>query len=111
MRSLQGFRDVLHGGIQAALLDELAGWIVQTQCQTAGVTSSLEIKYHRPVYISDGEIMLRGKIKEKETKLVIIETELLGNDGKLCASAIVKYFLFSPQKAAKEYFYPGADAF
>jgi len=36
---------------------------------------------------------------------------LLGNNGKLCASAVVKYFLFDAEKASSEYFYPGADAF
>jgi hypothetical protein len=43
--------------------------------------------------------------------MAIVETELLGNDGKLCAAAVVKYFLFNPDKAAKEYYFPGADAF
>jgi len=101
----------LHGGIQATLLDELASWVVQTRCKTVGVTSSIEVIYRRPVLISDGEITLCGRIKEAGTRMAIVETELLGNDGKLCASAVVKYFLFNAEKAASEYFYPGADAF
>lgn len=110
-KSLQGFRDVLHGGIQATLLDELASWVVQTRCKTVGMTSSMEITYRRPVLVSDGEITLHGKVKEAGTRMAVIETELLGNDGKLCTSAIVKCFLFSAEKASGEYFYPGADAF
>ena len=110
-KSLQGFRDVLHGGIQATLLDEIAGWVVQTRCKTAGVTTSIEVSYLRPVLVSDGEITLRGKVIEAGSRMAIIEAELLGHDGKVCASAIVKYFLFSEDKATKEYFYPGADAF
>jgi len=110
-KSLEGFTNVLHGGIQATLLDELAAWVVQTRCKTVGVTSSMEIVYRRPVLVSAGEITLRGKVKEVGTRMAIIETELLGNDGKLCASAVVKYFLIHPDKAAEEYFYPGADAF
>jgi len=110
-KSLQGFHDVLHGGIQATLLDELASWVVRTRCKTVGVTSSMEITYRRPVLISDGGITLHGRVKEAGTRMAIIETELFGNDGKLCASAIVKYFLFNAEKASEEYFYPGADAF
>jgi len=110
-KSLQGFRDVLHGGIQATLLDELASWVVQTRCKTVGVTSSIEVTYRRPVLISDGEITLCGRIKEAGTRMATVETELLGNDGKLRSSAVVKYFLFNAEKAATEYFYPGADAF
>ena len=103
--------DILHGGIQATLLDEIASWAVQTQCGTIGVTSSMEISYRRPVFISKGEITLRATIKEAGTRLAIVETELLGNDGKICALATVKYFLFNAEKASTEYFYPGADAF
>ncbi|MCX6237408.1 MAG: PaaI family thioesterase [Bacteroidia bacterium] len=110
-KSLQGFRDVLHGGIQATLLDEIAGWVVQTQCKTAGVTTSMEVSYLRPVLVSDGEITLRGKVMETGSRMAIIGAELLGHDGKVCASAVIKYFLFSEDKATKEYFYPGADAF
>ena len=43
--------------------------------------------------------------------MAIVETQILGNDGKLCASAVIKYMLFNAEKAAADYFYPGADAF
>ena len=110
-KSLEGFMNILHGGIQATLLDEIASWAVQTRCKTVGVTSSMEISYRRPVLISAGEISLRAIIREAGTRLAVVETQLLGNDGKLCASAVVKYFLFNAEKASVEYFYPGADAF
>ena len=110
-KSLEGFRNVLHGGIQATLLDEIASWVVQTRCKTVGVTSSMDIKYRCPVLVSEGEITLRGKVKEAGSRIATIEAELLGNDGNLCASAVVKYFLFNAEKASVEYFYPGADAF
>lgn len=110
-KSLEGFRNVLHGGIQATLLDEIASWVVQMRCKTVGVTSSMDIKYRCPVLISEGEITLRAKVKEAGSRIATIEAELLGNDGKLCVSAVVKYFLFSTEKASVEYFYPGADAF
>ena len=92
-------------------MDEIASWIVQTQCKTVGVTSSMDITYRRPVLISAGEISLRATIRESGTRMAIVDTELLGNDGKLCASAVVKYFLFNAEKATADYFYPGADAF
>lgn len=110
-KSLEGFRNVLHGGIQATLLDEIASWVVQTRCKTVGVTSSMDIKYRWPVLVSEGEITMRAKVKEAGTRMATIEAELFGNDGKLCASAVVKYFLFNAERASAEYFYPGADAF
>jgi len=110
-KSLEGFRNILHGGIQATLLDEVASWVVQTRCKTVGVTSSMDIKYRCPVLVSAGEITVRAKVKEAGSRITTIEAELFGNDGKLCASAVVKYFLFNAEKASAEYFYPGADAF
>ena len=110
-KSLEGFVNILHGGIQATLLDEIASWAVQTRCKTVGVTSSMEISYRRPVLISAGEISLRATIREAGSRMAVVDAELLGNDGKLCASAVIKYFLFNPEKAAAEYFYPGVDAF
>ena len=110
-KSLEGFVNILHGGIQATLLDEIASWAVQTLCKTVGVTSSMEISYRRPVLISAGEISLRATIREAGSRIAIVDTQLFGNDGKLCASAVIKYFLFNPEKAAAEYFYPGVDAF
>ena len=61
-KSLEGWGNVLHGGIQAALLDELAGWIVLVKVKTSGVTSALNVKYLKPVNISKGEITVKGKI-------------------------------------------------
>ena len=35
----QGWVNVLHGGIQATLMDEIAGWVVFRKLQLMGVTS------------------------------------------------------------------------
>ena len=35
----QGYPNVLHGGIIAALLDEIGGWVISVKIGTAGVTS------------------------------------------------------------------------
>ena len=58
----EGWVDTLHGGIQAALADEIASWVVFRKLQTAGVTSRLEMRYHRPILVSQGEIELRARI-------------------------------------------------
>ena len=46
----QGYNFVLHGGIQATLMDEIASWVVFIKLKTAGVTSKMEIRYKKPVY-------------------------------------------------------------
>lgn len=41
----QGFFHVLHGGIQATLIDEIACWNVFAKVKSAGVTVELNTKY------------------------------------------------------------------
>lgn len=110
-RWAEGFRNVLHGGIQAALLDELCSWVVQTLCKTVGVTTSMEISYRKAVLISEGEITLRAKLVEQNSRMAFVEGKLLSGEGTVCATAKCKFFLFPPDKAMAEFDYPGAEAF
>ena len=66
----QGFYQVLHGGIQATLLDEVAGWVVQVVCQTSGVTSEMKVTYHKPVSTSDEEIRIEARILQDRKSVV-----------------------------------------
>ena len=49
----QGWIDTLHGGIQSTLLDEICGWVVFRKLQTSGVTSKLEVRYHKPIMTTE----------------------------------------------------------
>lgn len=110
-RWAEGFRNILHGGIQAALLDELCSWVVQSVCKTVGVTTSMEISYRKAVLVSDGEIELRAKLAEQNSRMAVVEGRILSSNGTVCATARCKFFLFPLDKAMAEYDYPGADAF
>lgn len=107
----EGFRNVLHGGIQAALLDELCSWVVQVLCKTMGVTTSMEISYRKAVLISEGEITLRARLTEQNSRMAFVEGRLQSKDGTICATAKCKFFLFPLNKAMAEYEYPGGESF
>lgn len=91
-KSLEGWSDVVHGGIQAALLDELAGWIVLIKMKTSGVTSALNVKYLKPVNISKGEITIKGKIVTADRKNATISAVLSDGEGVECATAEIIYY-------------------
>ena len=110
-KSLEGWSNVVHGGIQAALLDELAGWIVLIKMKTSGVTSALNIRYLKPVLISKGEIIVRGKVVSVDKKIATIEASLFDGEGTECASASIDYFCFPENIARAKYHYPGIEAF
>ena len=107
----QGYQNVLHGGIQATLLDEIGCWAVYTIIGTGGVTSQMHVRYRKPVLLSEGPLKLKAWVLNYEKKLADIQTQLFNGKGELCAEAKVQYFAF-PEDIAKEKFgYPGKEAF
>ena len=108
----QGYHNVLHGGIQATLLDEIASWYVYAKLKSAGVTSKMEIRYKKPVYIhKGGKLKLRARLQQQRRNLADIGCELFDADGQLCAYGVIQYFVFPEKTAREKYFYPGPGEF
>jgi uncharacterized protein (TIGR00369 family) len=107
----EGWMGVLHGGIQATLLDEIAAWVVFIKLKTSGVTSEMNINYKKPVYLSKGEISVTGKLIHFEKRLAKLECTLFDGSGESCATANVIYFCFPEKIARAKYNYPGVEAF
>jgi acyl-coenzyme A thioesterase PaaI-like protein len=107
----QGFRDILHGGIQSTMMDEIASWFVFAKMGTAGVTYQMKTRFRRPVHISKGVVQLRAKLAQRQRNIASIEVTLLDGEGALCSESLVDYFLLSREKAEKEMHYPGREAF
>lgn len=107
----QGFFNVLHGGIQATLIDEIASWIVFARMKTAGVTAELNVKYRKPVRTDSGEIWLRAGITDVTRKLVTAHVELFNEKNELAAEAEVVYMVYPEEVARKKLNWPGAEAF
>jgi uncharacterized protein (TIGR00369 family) len=110
-RWAEGYRNVLHGGIQAALLDEVCSWVVQSLCKTVGVTTGMEISYRKAVLINDGPITLRAKLVEQNSRMAFVDGRLLDVNGTACATAKCKFFLFPLERAMADFEYPGGEAF
>ena len=108
---LAGYGNILHGGIQSTLMDEIASWVVYVKAKTAGVTAALNVKYKNTVYTDKGELLIRAKLMDQNKRLATIHVELLDNNGKVCSEAEAKYFLFPLEIAKTRYNYPGEDAF
>ncbi|MEN8227479.1 MAG: PaaI family thioesterase [Bacteroidota bacterium] len=107
----QGFHDILHGGIQATMMDEIASWVVFMKLDTAGVTYTLKTRYRKPVRISRGSITLRAKLAKQQRSIATIEVILLDGDGNKCSNGLVDYFVLPRLKAEKEMHFPGKEAF
>ncbi|MEN8116136.1 MAG: PaaI family thioesterase [Bacteroidota bacterium] len=108
---LEGWMGVLHGGIQATLLDEIGGWVVMIKMKTAGVTSEMNVSYLKPVKISKGELTIKGRLVSSDGRIAKIACSLTDSDGIVCAKAEISYFYFPERIAKARYKYPGIEAF
>lgn len=108
---MQGYHNVLHGGIQATLMDEIGSWFILVKMKTAGVTSNMNIRYLNPVSVVEGKIKLMASLLQKRRNLVDVYVELFDAKGKLCAKGELTYFTFPSEIARKKLFYPDYDDF
>jgi uncharacterized protein (TIGR00369 family) len=107
----QGYVNVLHGGIIATLLDEVGAWCIYVKAGTSGVTSSMTVRYLKPVYISKGAVSIEASIISREEKSVRLLCRLFDGEGKKCAEADLDYFIYPENIARQRYSYPGREAF
>ena len=99
----ESWRNTLHGGIQSALIDEIASWVVFRKFQTSGVTSRLEVQYKKPVALNQDHITLRARVVRQRRQVIDIEVELFNAEGELCSQGLCIYFLM-PKERARDVF-------
>ena len=107
----EGWKNVLHGGIQATLMDEIASWLVFVKLHTSGVTSKMEIKLSKPVHIDQGKITLKATLRHMEKNVAVIDTAIYNADGLECATAVMYYFTYPEKIARQKLWYPGYENF
>lgn len=62
-RDQEGFPHVVHGGVQAALLDEAMGWAVACEVGHFVVTANLELRYGRQIQ-TETDLVIRARFLE-----------------------------------------------
>jgi len=95
-----GYDDVVHGGVVAALMDELLGWVIvkhtERMCFTAEITVRfLKILTVGHVYVGNaGPCVDQGRYWESKGRLC-------NEEGEVHAKALGKYFLLSEEHTRK----------
>lgn len=107
----EGWKNILHGGIQATLMDEIASWLVFVKLHTSGVTSKMEVKLSKPVHIDRGKITLKATLRRMQKNVAVIDTSITDAHGTECATAVMHYFTYPVEIARKKLWYPGYENF
>ena len=91
-RHMEGGSRVVHGGIQAVLLDEVMGAAVQRGFQEEGdfVTAEMSLRYRRPANVEQ-ELLLRAELKRSEGRDYFVEGEILDSSGEVLTRASARW--------------------
>lgn len=87
-----GFPGILHGGVQCALVDEIAYWAMFDKLKKIGLTTKIEINYNRKVD-SSMELEVRGRVTSVEGRTVVVNAEIIDENRKVCTKSTVTYVL------------------
>ena len=109
--NFQGYFNILHGGIQATLIDEIASWTVYVKVKTAGFTSKADIRYLKPVRMDQGPITLRSKVKQMRRNLADIEILLFDRNTTLCTRGLLTFFTYPLEQSKQSMYYPDHGLF
>jgi uncharacterized protein (TIGR00369 family) len=87
-----GFRQVVHGGIVATLLDEVMVWACAVRTKRFAFCAELQVRYLHPVRPEE-ELLASGElVNNRRDKLFEAKAELRNSAGLVLASATGKYW-------------------
>ena len=101
-----GFPSIIHGGVQASIIDEIGFWAMFNSTYKLGFTQRIEVDYLSKI---GTDIMLRveGRTLSLEKNVVRVQVNILDHS-KIKSQGIVEYKLIS-DSAIKKFF--GAEFF
>jgi len=96
-----GYREFVHGGVVATLLDEAMGWALVHASGNYGVTRNLQVTYRRPVAV-DKPVVLRGRVVAVDGRTVRLVSSVEDARGRVLASAQGEWVMVREERAAGE---------
>ena len=88
-RNLQGFQDILHGGITTTVMDEAMAKVINLQGIKA-VTAEINVRFKQAVPV-EKEYIVQGVLQKQKKKIIFTESFLKDKNDNLYASATAKF--------------------
>lgn len=97
---MSGFDGMVHGGIIALMMDEVAQWSLIGTLGKIGLTRDLSIQFLKPVH-TETELVVEGKLLEQSDKNVKIGLEVLTVQGEVLSTGTSNFAMAEMSKIAE----------
>ena len=86
-----GFKQVVHGGIIATLLDEIMVWACMTQTKRFAYCAELTVRYQNPLRPGEETLASAELVANRRDRIFEAKADLKDSAGKIFATATGKY--------------------
>src|SRR5436190_9152499 len=107
-----GFREVVHGGLIATLLDEVMVWACAVQTRRFAYCAELNVRFLQPLKPGDPAFLSAQLVTNRKNRIFDAEGSLKTEAGVMLATSTGKYLPIGEAAAAKlaEDFVPSSSA-
>ncbi|MDT8307972.1 MAG: PaaI family thioesterase [Bacteroidales bacterium] len=109
--NMQGYFNIVHGGIQATILDEVGVWWVYILGKTVGVTSRMQVKFGKALRLSEKPVVAEANLEAVRRQVYTVSVKLYNAEKEVCAQGSMDYYTFSEAVSRVDYHYPDYDDF
>ena len=96
---LCGAPNIIHGGIQATLLDEASGFACRTlfpdEAELKIVTAEFSLRYRRPVPTGE-KLIVRGEVSRSDGRSIFIDAAIIDADGNTLTTSNARWVRIEP---------------
>jgi len=94
-----GFKQVVHGGIMATLLDEIMVWAVAVRTKRFAYCAELNVRFVSPLRPGEEVIATARLAEDRRGKIFVSQGELKNAAGTVVATATGKYLPIKAEEA------------
>jgi uncharacterized protein (TIGR00369 family) len=96
-----GFRQTIHGGLIATLLDEMMVWACAVGTKRFAFCAELNVRFQNPLRPGESVLAMAELVENRRGKILEAKGELRSAAGELLASATGKYLPVKEEMAAQ----------
>lgn len=106
-----GWKGIVHGGIQSCIIDETAEWLIFTKYGRAAMTTELNIKYKRPLESVIGKIKAYASVISFERNIAEINVNIVDINENICTIGSGKFYVLTIEDSKTKCNFPDLEEF